>query len=48
MKTSIFDMTFTLPPLIEMVEVEKDMLKSVWCWIPASDSDSLVCRRRAT
>ncbi len=25
MKTSIFDMTFTLPPLVEMVEVEKDM-----------------------
>jgi hypothetical protein len=25
MKTSIFNMTFTLPPLIEMVEVEKGM-----------------------
>jgi len=25
MKTSIFDMTFTLPPLIEITEVEKDM-----------------------
>ncbi len=25
MKTSIFDMNFTLPPLIEMTEVEKDM-----------------------
>ena len=25
MKTSIFDMTFTLPPLIEMYEVEKEM-----------------------
>jgi len=25
MKTSIFDMTFTLPPMVEMVEVEKDM-----------------------
>ena len=25
MKTSIFDMTFTLPPLIGMHEVEKDM-----------------------
>ncbi len=23
MKTSIFDMTFTLPPLVEMTEVEK-------------------------
>jgi hypothetical protein len=23
MKTSIFDMTFTLPPLIEITEVEK-------------------------
>ena len=25
MKTSIFDMNFTLPPMLEMVEVEKDM-----------------------
>ena len=25
MKTSIFDMNFTLPPLIEMTQVEKDM-----------------------
>ena len=25
MKTSIFDMTLTLPPLIEMTEVEKEM-----------------------
>ena len=25
MKTSIFDMAFVLPPLIEMTEVEKDM-----------------------
>ena len=25
MKTSIFDMTLTLPPLVEMTEVEKDM-----------------------
>jgi hypothetical protein len=25
MKTSIFDMNFTLPPMIEMTEVEKDM-----------------------
>ncbi len=25
MKTSIFDMTFTLPPLVEMTQVEKDM-----------------------
>ena len=25
MKTSIFDMTFVLPPLVEMTEVEKDM-----------------------
>ena len=24
MKTSIFDMSFTLPPMIEMTEVEKD------------------------
>jgi hypothetical protein len=25
MKTSIFDMNFTLPPLVEMSEVMKDM-----------------------
>ncbi len=25
MKTSIFNMTFTLPPLIEMTQVEKDI-----------------------
>ena len=25
MKTSIFDMTFTLPPMLEMTGVEKDM-----------------------
>ncbi len=25
MKTSIFDMTFTLPPMLEMTEVKKDM-----------------------
>ena len=32
MKTSIFDATFTLPPLVEMTEVEKDM--------PNSNSDA--------
>ena len=26
MKTSIFDMNFTLPPLVEMHEVEKEMM----------------------
>ena len=25
MKTSIFDMTFVLPPMVEMTEVVKDM-----------------------
>ena len=25
MKTSIFDMTFTLPPMVEMTEVEKEI-----------------------
>ena len=25
MKTSIFDATFTLPPMVEMTEVKKDM-----------------------
>ena len=32
MKTSIFDMNFTLPPLIEMHEVTKDM-DSTWSLI---------------
>ena len=31
MKTSIFDMTFTLPPMVEMVEVEKDMQQQMSC-----------------
>ncbi|MDP6725531.1 MAG: hypothetical protein QF536_10120 [Arenicellales bacterium] len=36
MKTSIFDMNFTLPPLIEMHEVTKDMDSgpsdmTTWC-----------------
>jgi len=25
MKTSIFDMNFVLPPMVEMIEVEKEM-----------------------
>ena len=25
MKTSLFDMTFTLPPMLEITEVEKDL-----------------------
>ena len=25
MKTSIFNMTFTLPPMVEMTEVEKEL-----------------------
>ena len=29
MKTSIFDMNFVLPPLVEMTEVEKDMATGV-------------------
>ena len=36
MKTSIFDMNFTLPPLIEMHEVTKDMppvsAVGMWHW----------------
>ena len=38
MKTSIFDATFTLPPMVEMTQVEKDMPKGSgmdlesWCW----------------
>ena len=34
MKTSIFDATFTLPPLIEMTEVEKDMPMMKWPTLP--------------
>jgi hypothetical protein len=39
MKTSIFDMTFTLPPMVEMTEVEKEMpmgTNSCACWGPVS------------
>ena len=35
MKTSIFDMTFVLPPLVEMTEVVKDMPQITYigdCW----------------
>ena len=33
MKTSIFNINFTLPPLVEMVEVEKDMpTNSYFTW----------------
>ena len=43
MKTSIFNMTFTLPPMVEMTEVEKDM--------PTGSADrttwALCCRDRA-
>ena len=36
MKTSIFDMTFVLPPMMAMVQVEKDMptktnFNDLWC-----------------
>ena len=37
MKTSIFDMTFTLPPMLEMTEVVKDMpmgTLNVSCLVP--------------
>ena len=34
MKTSIFDMTFTLPPLIEMHEVTKDMPMGTGSYLP--------------
>ena len=32
MKTTIFNMTFTLPPMIEITEVEKDM-PNVVSWL---------------
>ena len=31
MKTSIFDATFTLPPMVVMTQVEKDMPQ--WSWV---------------
>ena len=31
MKTTIFNMSFTLPPMVEITEVEKDM-PNVW-WL---------------
>ena len=40
MKTSIFDMNFTLPPVLEMTEVVKDkyvlinISHSIACWLP--------------
>ncbi len=34
MKTSIFDMTFVLPPLIEMHEVTKDMPMAAGSYLP--------------
>ena len=30
MKTSLFDMTFTLPPMLEITEVEKDIHLASW------------------
>ena len=37
MKTSIFNMNFTLPPMVEMVEVEKDMpTNSYYCTVDAT------------
>jgi len=46
MKTSIFDMTFTLPPMVEMTEVEKDMSHAThtlsWCGC-VGGSNHLVC-----
>jgi hypothetical protein len=36
MKTSIFDMNFVLPPLVEMTEVEKDMPTGTTLFLPCS------------
>ena len=36
MQTSIFDMNFTLPPMLEMTQVEKDMPSALW-------TNSLMC-----
>ena len=33
MKTSIFDMNFVLPPMVEMTEVVKDMPMGTGWWI---------------
>ena len=39
MKTSIFDMNFVLPPLVEMTEVVKDMPSGCYSsfWYPIVD-----------
>ena len=49
MKTSIFDMNFTLPPIVEMSEVEKDMM-SITKWFPGCGLVSAVktCIARRT
>ena len=36
MKTSIFDMNFTLPPLVEVTEVEKDMPMNTFTRAPCT------------
>jgi len=33
MKTSIFDMNFVLPPLVEMTQVEKEMPTATVRWL---------------
>ena len=40
MKTSIFNMNFVLPPMVEMTEVVKDMLPEVRKDMPWSGSSN--------
>ena len=41
MKTSIFDATFTLPPMVEMIEVGKDMVYDKLTLPPPNPANSL-------
>jgi hypothetical protein len=44
MKTSIFDMTFVLPPVVMMTEVEKDMpMATILCTALLFHSDVKAC-----
>ncbi len=43
MKTSIFDMTFVLPPMVEMTQVEKGMPTSTYTKHCGTQNYCLVC-----
>ena len=43
MKTSLFDMTFTLPPMVEMVKEEKEMPSATRAWFCPTKAKSVNC-----